>query len=380
MKHWDDWKWQLANRITTVEQLAEYVDLTDEERKGIEVSSQCFIWAITPYYASLMDKTDPRCPLRMQAVPSREELFDEAGEDDPLQEDKHQPTDLIIRIYRDRIAFCVGNSCAVYCRHCLRKGTMVGKPERDFSDEKVTESIEYVREHPEIRDVLLTGGDPLLMSDERLEDIIARLYEIPSVEVIRIGSRTPCTMPQRITPELCTMLEKYHPLYVNTQFNHPQEITPEATAACARLASAGIPLGNQTVLMRGINDDPKTMKDLCQQLMRIRVRPYYIYQCQKLIGTRHFRVPIERGQEIIRNLQGHTSGLAVPRYILDTPYGKIPLMPSYIQGRDGDDMVLQTYDGHIWREHNPLDCETRALLEDAKKKSDDEICPSCSCS
>ena len=374
MKHWDDWQWQLANRITTVERLAEYVDLTEEEREGIQAASERFTWAITPYYASLMDPMDRRCPIRMQAVPSVEELFDEAGVADPLDEGQHSPVELIIRVYPDRVAFPVGNRCATYCRHCLRKETMVGKPDIEFSDGKISEGIAYVRDHPEVRDVLLTGGDPLMMSDNRIADILARIRAIPTVEVIRIGSRIPCTLPQRITPELCRILEKYHPLYLNTQFNHPKEITTETEAACARLASAGVPLGNQSVLLRDINDNPGTMKTLCQGLMRIRVRPYYIYQCQTLTGTRHLRTPIERGIEIMRELQGYTSGLAVPKYVLDTPHGKIPIAPSYVVGRDGNDMVLRSYDGKIWREHNPLKEEADAPPPDLRN-----VCDPCAC-
>ena len=365
MNDWDDWRWQLDNRITTVEQLEQYIELTPEEREGIEAASGHFTWAITPYYASIMDRSDRRCPIRMQMVPTADELLDDLGVPDPLAEGKHSPVELIIRVYPDRLAFLVGNRCATYCRFCLRKETMVGRPDRDFSDDKISQGVEYVREHPEIRDVLMTGGDPLLLPDGRLEDIIARLRAIPHVEVIRIGSRTPCTLPQRITPELCRMLEKYHPLYVNTHFNHPKEITLEAEQACARLAGAGIPLGNQSVLLRGINDDPAVMKKLCRQLMRIRVRPYYIYQCQILSGTRHFRTPIETGIEIMRSLQGYTSGLAVPKYVLDTPYGKIPIAPSYVVGREGDDMVLRSWDGKEWREPNPVADETRSPVPEA---------------
>lgn len=354
----NDWVWQVANRITTVNELAGYIDLTDEERRGIEAASGCFTWAITPYYAGLMDRTDRRCPIRMQAVPTAEELYDDVGIPDPLEEGVNSPVDLVIKVYPDRLAFCVGNRCAMYCRHCLRKETMVGKADVDFSEKKIAEGIAYIREHGEIRDVLLTGGDPLLMPDDRIEDIVSRIRAIPTVEVIRIGTRTPCTLPQRITPELCRMLQRYHPLYVNTQFNHPKEITPEAEAACGRLASAGVPLGNQSVLLRGINDNIRTMKRLCRQLMRIRVRPYYVYQCQTLKGTRHFRTPIECGIEIMRHLQGYTSGLAVPKYILDTPYGKIPIAPSYVVGREEEYMALRTYDGKVWREHNPLQAQT----------------------
>jgi len=350
-----DWKWQLANRIESVEQLESYIDLSPVERDGINAASERFTWSITPYYAELMDRSDRQCPIRMQAVPTIDELQDSLGVMDPLEEGANSPVDLVIRVYPDRLAFCVGNRCPVYCRHCLRKETMVGKPDRNFSRDKVREGINYIERHPEIRDVLLTGGDPLLMSDERIEEIILQLRGIPTVEVIRIGSRTPCTLPQRITPTLCRMLEKYHPIYLNTQFNHPKEITPEAEKACARLCSAGIPLGNQSVLLRGINDNAATMMKLCQELMRIRVRPYYLYQAQVLSGTRHFRTTIEAGCDIMKSLQGYTSGLAVPKYLLDTPYGKIPLTDAYVIGREGDDVLMTSWDGKLWREPNPLD-------------------------
>jgi lysine 2,3-aminomutase len=239
--------------------------------------------------------------------------------------------------------------------------------------ERIREGIDYIRENPEIRDVLLTGGDPLLLPDDEVEWILRELYEVPSVEVLRLGSRTPCTLPQRITPELCEMLEQFHPLYLNTQFNHPKEVTPEAEEACRRLASAGIPLGNQTVLLRGINDDGDTMKELVRELMRIRVRPYYLYQCQVLKGTRHFRTAIEKGTEIIGQLQGHTSGLAVPKFVVDTPYGKIPADPKYVQGRVGDDVVLKSFDGHTWREPNPVPDR-----EDAEEKVSGGVPAHCS--
>jgi lysine 2,3-aminomutase len=350
----DDWTWQLANRITTVDRLAETIDLTDAEIEGIRAASERFIWGITPYYASLMDRTDRACPIRMQAVPSAEELDDDLGSADPLTEIDNSPVDLAIRVYPDRLAFTVGNRCPVYCRHCLRKETMVGKPDKDYSDEKIEEGVQYIRDNPEIRDVLLTGGDPLLFPDERLDDILGRVRSIPTVEVVRVGSRALCTLPQRVTPDLCAMLARHHPLYLNTQFNHPKEITPEAEEACARLVGAGIPLGNQSVLLKGINDDPAVMKQLCRDLMRIRVRPYYLYQCQTLVGTRHFRTTIEQGQAIQENLQGHTSGLAVPKYVLDTPYGKVPLAESYVVGREGAEVVMRTWDGKIWREPNPI--------------------------
>ncbi len=379
MKQWNDWRWQLANRVTTVERLAEYIDLTKEEIQGIEAAARRFSWTISPYYASLMDRRDRRCPIRMQAVPSSDELYDDLGTPDPLSEAANSPVDLIIRAYPDRLAFCVGNRCATYCRHCLRKETVMGKPDVDFSRQKLDKGIQYIREHPEIRDVLLTGGDPLLMPDDPLEDILARIRDIPAVEVLRIGTRTPCTLPQRITPQLCDMLSRYHPIYVNTQFNHPKEITPEAEEACTRLVSAGIPMGNQSVLLRGINDDVATMKKLCQELMRIRVRPYYIYQCQTLTGTRHFRTSIETGLEIMSSLQGYTSGLSVPKYLLDTPYGKIPLLPSHIIGREGDEMLMRSYDGKIWREPNPLEYSPALPPEPLTTAEPVGSCQSCKC-
>ncbi len=383
MSDWDDWQWQLDNRVTTPEELAEYIELTEDERQGIEAASKRFTWGISPYYAKLMDRKDRTCPIRRQVVPTADELHDDVGVPDPLEEGKHAPVELIIRVYPDRLAFCVGNRCAGYCRFCLRKETMVEKPDRDCSDEKIEEGIRYIQDHAEIRDVLLTGGDPLLLPDDLLEGILTKLRAIPHVEVVRIGSRTPCTLPQRITPELCSMLQKYHPLYLNTHFNHPKELTREAEQACARLAGAGIPLGNQSVLLRGINDDVAVMKKLCQELMRIRVRPYYIYQCQILSGTRHFRAPIETGIEIMRSLQGHTSGLAVPKYVLDTPYGKVPIAPNYVVGREGDDMVLRTWNGKIWREPNPLPkeeahpAEKPAPAAAAKRTPCGACCPKC---
>jgi len=354
MSNWNDWRWQLENCITTVDQLRQYINLTDREQLEVELASAHFNWCIPPYFARLMDRDDRNCPIRRQVVPSIEELEDDIGVPDPLEEGKHSPVELVIRVYPDRVAFTVSNRCATYCRHCLRKERGVGRDDVQFSWEKIQEGIDYIRDHEEVRDVLLTGGDPLLLPDETVERILSSLRAIPSVEVLRIGSRVPCTLPQRITPELCEMLQKYHPLYLNTQFNHPREITAEAEEACDRLLRAGIPLGNQSVLLRGINDEVAVMKKLVQELMRIRVRPYYLYQCQILKGTRHLRTPIECGTEIIRNLQGYTSGLAVPKFVLDTPYGKIPLGPTYLIGRDEDEVVMRSFDGRIWREPNPL--------------------------
>lgn len=349
-----NWQGQLRNRISSVAGLSQYVHLTPEEIEGIERASARFRWAITPYYASLMDPDDPSCPIRRQAIPSPLELEDVAGVPDPLLEEEQRVAPGILKIYPDRVAFLVTNQCPTLCRHCLRK-RLAGTEDLHLPQEQMEASLDYLRATPEIRDVLLTGGDALMLEDEALEDLLAKLRAIPHVEIIRLGSRTPCTLPQRITPALCRMLEKFHPLYLNTQFNHPKEITPEAAQTCDMLSRVGIPLGNQSVLLKGVNDDVETMKRLVRRLMQIRVRPYYLYQCQLLSGTAHFRTSIETGLYIMRKLRGFTSGLAIPTYILDTPYGKTPLNPTYALGREGDYFTMRTWDGHVWKELNPLE-------------------------
>lgn len=350
----NDWQNQIRNRIRTPDALGEYIDLSLEEAAHIRAVEAEFSWHITPYYASLIDRDDPNCPIRKQAVPHGAELHDPLGVMDPLEEEKHNPAPNVIKVYPDRIAWCVSNQCPVLCRHCLRK-RMVGREHFDFGAEARDEALDYITRSPEIRDVLITGGDPLMYPDRLVQEIVSRLRAIEHVEIVRIGSRTPCTLPQRITPELCDMLAQYHPLWLNTQFNHPRELTQEAAEACARLADAGIPLGNQSVLMRGVNDDPGTMKDLVQGLVKMRVRPYYLYQCQTLSGTAHFRTPVETGIEIIRNLRGFTTGFAVPTYVLDTPYGKVPMGPRYMVNRDDEAVYLENYEGKVWREPNPRD-------------------------
>ncbi|MBD3183330.1 KamA family radical SAM protein [Candidatus Poribacteria bacterium] len=349
-----EWKYQISNSIRKTDELGKYISITPEKDEDISAVESEFSWCITPYYANLMERNDSQCPIIKQAVPDITELHDPLGVMDPLDEEKHSPAPNIVKVYPDRIAWCVSNSCAVLCRHCLRK-RMVGRESFDFSKEARKSALDYIARTPEIRDVLLTGGDPLIYDDGMIEEILARLRAIKHVEIIRIGSRTPCTMPQRITEGLCSMLKKYHPLWLNTQFNHPKELTREATEACNRLADAGIPLGNQSVLLRGINDDPKIMKELVRGLVKMRVRPYYIYQCQTLSGTAHFRTPIETGIEIIRKLRGFTTGFAVPTYVLDTPYGKVPMSPNYIVDRDKDAVYLRNFEGKIWREPNPMD-------------------------
>ena len=346
----DAWRAQVSNTIRKTGDLKSYIELTEDEEKGIHEAEAEFRWHVTPYYASLMDKTDPDCPIRRQAIPDRIEL-DEMGTMDPLLEEEHNPAPNIIKVYPDRVAWTVANTCPVLCRHCLRK-RMVGREKFDFSREAREEAFEYLSKSTEIRDVLITGGDPLMYDDEFIEEILSRLRRIPHIEIVRIGTRTPCTMPQRITPELCEMLKRYHPLYINTQFNHPRELTDQARHACALLADAGIPLGNQSVLLRGVNDDPELMKKLVQGLLAMRVRPYYIYQAQTLTGTSHFITPIEKGLEIMSSLRGYTSGLAVPVYLLDTPHGKIPMYPETIEKRDDDAVYLRAWNGKVWREPN----------------------------
>ena len=351
-KNNEPWREQVKNTIHTVEELRRVLPLTPRQQEEIRKAEREFSWRITPYYASLMDANDPACPIRLQAVPDIRELHDPLGMADPLEEEKNCPAPNVIKVYPDRIAWVVSNTCPVLCRHCLRK-RMVGREDYDGSAEARRETIEYIRRTPEIRDVLITGGDPLMHSDEFIEEILAGLRAIDHVEIVRIGTRTPCTMPQRITDKLCAMLKKYHPLWINTQFNHPRELTPEAHQACARLADAGIPLGNQSVLLRGINDNPEVMKRLVQGLVKMRVRPYYIYQAQLLAGTAHFRTPIETGIDIIRHLRGYTTGFAVPTFVLDTPYGKVPMMPNYIVKRDDQAVWLRNFQGRVWKEINP---------------------------
>jgi lysine 2,3-aminomutase len=342
----------MQERVRTPEVLARWVHPTEDERQAIAALGERFHFVITPYYAALMDPDDPECPIRRQVVPRLAELADPAGTADPLDEVAHSPVKNVIRVYPDRIAFCVNNECALYCRFCLRK-RMVGDEEWVMKRRELEVGLDWIRRTPEIRDVLLTGGDALVFSDDRLEWLIAELRRIPHVEIVRLGTRLPVTLPFRVTDALCRMLERYHPVWVNTHFNHPRELTAEAAEACDRLTRAGIPVGNQSVLLRGINDDVATMKALVEGLVRMRVRPYYVYQAQLLEGTAHFRVPVERGVEIFRALRGRTSGYAIPTYVLDTPYGKVPLAYPYLRGREGDHVVVESYDGRLWRELNP---------------------------
>ena len=351
---WTDWRWQMQHRIDSVEALREWIAPTAEEEAGIRETEEVFRWNITPYYAALMDPDDPQCPVRRQVVPHIHEMNDPLVDDlDPLQEVAHSPVKNLVHNYPDRVAFCVTAECAVYCRFCLRK-RMVGDADFFLRTGELEEAIDYIANTPAIRDVLLTGGDPLTFNEAHLEWLLERLHAIDHVELIRFGTRMPVKLPYRITDALCELLASYPPVWVNTHFNHPKELTEDATAALHRLVDAGIPVGNQTVLMNGINDDVATMKALCEGLVARRVRPYYIYQAQVIGGTSHLRTSIETGMQIMQALRGHTTGFAIPTYVLDTPYGKVPLTRSWVEGRAGDYVIMNTYDGTTWAEPSPL--------------------------
>ncbi len=351
---WRDWRWQMRERVLDEQVLADLVRLTADERAAIEATRGVFRWSITPYYASLMDPDDPACPVRRQVVPSLSEVEpDLVGVVDPLEEMAHSPVRNVIHNYRDRVAFCVTTECAIYCRYCLRK-RMVGDAEQMMSRSELREGIAYIAAHPEIRDVLVTGGDPLTYGDRMLDWLLGELRAIGHVEIIRIGTRMPVKLPYRIDDALCSVLARHHPLWLNTHFNHPKELTPDAAESIDRLLRAGVPVGNQTVLLKGINDDADTLRDLFEGLVRMRVRPYYLYQSQLIGGTAAFRTSIERGMDLMESLRGRTSGFAIPVYVLDTPFGKVPLDRSWVMGRSGDHVVMRTTRGETWAEPNPV--------------------------
>jgi lysine 2,3-aminomutase len=348
-EEWNDWRWQWTHRIETAEDLSKVIPLSDDAVAGIAKALTRVRMAITPYYASLIDPNDENDPVRLQAVPRGFEADVKPWEFvDPLDEEADSPVDGLVHRYPDRVLFLVTELCSMYCRHCTRR-RVVGVTDTVASSERLEQGFEYIRAHKEVRDVLVSGGDPFTLADDTLERIIRTLREIPHVEIIRIGTRVPVVMPQRVTNELAAMLAKYHPIYVNTHFNHPKEITPESTKACAILADHGIPLGNQSVLLRGVNNCPVVMKDLVRGLTRIRVKPYYIYQCDLTWGLDHFRTTVSEGLEIMESLRGHTSGFAVPTYVVDAPGGggKIPINPSYILTMGEGTVVVRNYEGVI---------------------------------
>ncbi len=343
----NDWKWQLKNRITNTEKLSKIIELSEEEKTEINTCLEHFKMAITPYYAGLMDPKNRNCPIRMQAVPTFNELVkDRFDMCDPLAEDEFTPCENIVKRYPDRVLFLITRKCAMYCRHCTRR-RVVGEEDYSVSRKSLEKSIEFIRGDKTIRDVLISGGDPFIADDSYLEYIIKNLREIPHVEIIRIGTRTPVVLPMRITDELMSMLKKYHPIWINTHFNHPKELTPESCRALAKIVDAGIPMGNQSVLLKGVNNDSEILKELYLNLVKNRVRPYYLYQCDLAEGISHFRTNIREGIEIIRQLRGNISGFAVPVFVVDAPGGggKIPVGPQYIDGFEEDKVVLLNYKG-----------------------------------
>jgi lysine 2,3-aminomutase len=344
------WKEQLKKRITTLDEVSKYINLSVSEKRAIGYSKGRLKMAITPYFAGLMDKNNPNCPIRKQAIPAVEEFQTSVHElSDPCGEEHDTVAPGLVHRYPDRVLFLVTDACAMYCRHCTRR-RIVGASEAALTDENLETAIAYIREHKEVRDVLISGGDPLLLSDERLDAIISRIRSVPHVEIVRIGTRAPVTMPQRITKNLCDTLKKHHPLFMSVHFNHPKEITPEVRNACAMLAEAGIPLGSQTVLLKGINDKPAIMTELMHKLLSIRVRPYYIYQCDLAPGTDHFRTPLQSGIRIIEAMRGHTTGYAVPSFVIDAPGGggKIPVAPDYVISKNKKAVILKNFQGKVF--------------------------------
>jgi len=354
---WNSWQWQLTNSITTWEQLGRFFSLSGQEIQAALMKHRLPL-RITPYYASLIDPENPLQPIRRTMIPVVQELLITPEEQaDPLGEENQSPVPQLVHRYPDRVLFLTTGVCAAYCRYCTRSH-MVSKKDKVHTSLSVWDAaLHYIRSHPGIRDVLLSGGDPLTMSDSRLEYLLSRLRLIPHVEIIRIGTKVPVVLPQRITPGLTKMLRNYHPLLMSIHFTHPDEITPEASFACNRLADAGIPLGSQTVLLKGINDTVETYKNLAQKLLKIRVKPYYLYQCDPIPGSSHFRTPVSRGLDIIRGLRGFTSGYAIPHFVIDAPGGggKIPLLPDYVAERNEEGYLLTNYEGKQYLYKEPLD-------------------------
>ena len=348
---WNDWRWQMKHRITTVEQLQQFLPtLTPEELAGAQLANHKLALGITPYFFNLIDPADEYCPIRRQVVPRREETDIASWEmSDPCGEDSHSPVPGLVHRYPDRVLFMVTDRCASYCRYCTRSRLVSNASGYDFHP-AFDRQIAYVAEHPEIRDVLLSGGDPLLLSDEKLENLLSRLRAIPHLEFLRIGTRIPIFLPQRVTPELCAMLKQFHPLFVSVHVNHPRELTTETRDALGRLADAGIPLGNQSVLLKHVNDEAEVMKALVQKLLMCRVKPYYLYQCDLISGSAHLRASVAKGLDLMEKLRGHTTGYAVPTYVIDAPGGggKVPVNPEYVLCRNAGRVLIRNFEGRIF--------------------------------
>ena len=374
-KDWNDWRWQLKNRITTVEQLQKFLPtLTPEELAGAKLANTKLALAVTPYFFNLIDPSDENCPVRLQVVPKVAESHTAPWEmADPVGEDSHSPVPGLVHRYPDRVLFLVTDRCAAYCRYCTRSRLVSNASGYDFHPE-FDKQIEYIAQHPEIRDVLLSGGDPLLLSDDKLENLLSRLRAIPHVEFLRIGSRIPTFLPQRITPELCAMLKKFHPLFMSVHSNHPRELTTEVRDALERLADAGIPLGNQSVLLKHVNDNAEVMKAHVQKLLMCRVKPYYIYQCDLISGSAHLRTSVRKGLEIMESLRGHTTGYAVPTYVIDAPGGggKVPVAPEYVLCRNAGRVLIRNYEGKVFE--YPEAEDGTPLVKAPKKIEEPELC------
>jgi lysine 2,3-aminomutase len=357
---WDDWRWQLRHRLESLADLEALCRLTDEERQGARIAPGLFRIGLTPYYASLIDPDDASCPVRMQVLPVGAEARVSPGEYvDPLGEDALSPTPAIVHRYPDRVLLLALDRCAIYCRHCNRR-RMVGQDDGVITREALEAALEYVRQNDAVRDVLISGGDPLTLSTEKLEWIVSEVRKVEHVDIIRIGTRVPVCLPMRVTDELVSMLKKYHPLYINTHFNHPKEITDEARRACAKLADAGIPLGNQTVLLRGVNSQPRTIEVLNRQLLKMRVKPYYLFQGDPVTGTDHLRTPVGAGIEILEHLRGRITGMGIPQLVIDAPGGggKVPIGPNYVLGWGADKVTVRTWRNEVveYREPAERDC------------------------
>jgi len=347
---WNDWKWQLKNRVTTLEGLEKHLNLTPDERAGVILSGNKLSLAVTPHYFNLIERENPDCPIRRQIIPHvGEGTVSPAEMADPCGEDSHMPVPGLVHRYPDRVLFLVTDRCASYCRYCTRSRVVSGAGEQELHTD-FDEAIAYLENHTEVRDVLLSGGDPLLFSDEKLDALLGRLRAIPHIEFVRIGTRVPIFLPQRITPELCAILKKHHPLWMSIHTNHPRELTTEVRDALAMLADHGVPLGNQSVLLAGVNDSLPVMKLLVQKLLRCRVRPYYLYQCDLIQGSAHLRAPVAKGIEIIEGLRGHTTGYAVPQFVIDAPGGggKVPVNPGYVFFHDREKVVFRNFEGKVF--------------------------------
>ena len=362
-ENWNDYKWQLKNRIFDLDTLLQIIKLEDDEVQAVREVGEQFRWGISPYYLALIDEDNKYDPIKLQAIPTKAELL-VGGQADPMGEEYTNPAGSITRRYPDRVIINVTNQCAMYCRHCQRRRN-IGSKDFHTTRKKLEESIAYIRSNPEIRDVLVTGGDALMLADSTLDWLLGELHAIPSVDYVRLGTRVLVTMPQRITDRLVEILKKYPPLFINTQFNHPKEITKEAKAACDKLVNAGIPLGNQAVLLNGINNDKYVMRLLNQELLKLRVRPYYIFHAKDVVGTKHFNTSVDDGIEIMEYLRGYTSGMAIPTYIINAPggYGKTPIAPEYLISRGKRTVKIRTWEGRVFDYPNEPTAELKDILE-----------------